>query len=233
MGDSGGLGPGRKRGAPAPERRCRPPNPEPPRLGYPWGVHDQDEAALRALLERAGDGDADAASRLFELLYPNLRAIAGKVFREQRGPHTLQPTAVLHEAYLKLFGNAARGGAAWENRAHFLNVAARAMRQVLVNHARDKHADKRGGDAVRVTLSDAEPAGDAFEPGVLDIDAAITELAALDERQGRIAELRVFGGMTNPEIAQALGVSLRTVELDWSMAKRMIARRLSRDGGAS
>lgn len=199
---------------------------------YSSAVSDHDETALRDLLARARAGEGEAASELFQAMYPNLRAIAGKVFREQRGPHTLQPTAVLHEAYLKLFGNASRGGAAWEDRAHFLNVAARAMRQVLVNHARDKHADKRGGDAVRVTLSgDEDRFGEpGFEPGVLDIDAALTELAALDERQGRIAELRVFGGMTNPEIAQALGVSLRTVELDWSMAKRMIAKRLGRDG---
>jgi RNA polymerase sigma-70 factor (ECF subfamily) len=187
---------------------------------------EHDEAALQELLRLAGSGDADAAARLFELLYPNLRLIAGRIFREQAGPHTLQPTAVLHETYLKLFGAASRGHASWQDRSHFLNVAARAMRQVLVNHARDKHAAKRGGDAVRVTLGDADAAGRALEPGVLDIDAALTELSALDERQGRIAELRVFGGMTNPEIAQALSVSLRTVELDWSMAKRWLASRL-------
>ena len=191
---------------------------------------EQDDAELQELLRRAGGGDAAAASQLFELLYPNLRLIAGRIFREQAGPHTLQPTAVLHETYLKLFGAASRGNAAWQDRSHFLNVAARAMRQVLVNHARDRHAAKRGGEAVRVTLGDGDAAGAPLEPGVLDIDNALTELAGLDERQARIAELRVFGGMTNPEIAQALSVSLRTVELDWSMAKRWLAKRLGNGG---
>lgn len=194
-----------------------------------FGMAEQDDAGLQDLLRRAGEGNADAASQLFEHLYPNLRLIAGRIFREQHGPHTLQPTAVLHETYLKLFGAASRGNAAWQDRSHFLNVAARAMRQVLVNHARDRVASKRGGDAVRVTLGDADAAGDALEPGVLDVDTALSELAGLDERQARIAEMRVFGGMTNPEIAQALGVSLRTVELDWSMAKRWLARRLGHD----
>jgi RNA polymerase sigma factor (TIGR02999 family) len=185
-----------------------------------------DDAALHALLARAGSGDAGAASQLFELLYPDLRLIAGRIFRGQSGPHTLQPTAVLHEAYLKLFGAASRGAASFEDRSHFLNVAARAMRQVLVNHARDKQADKRGGDAVRVTLGEAMAAGGAGDAGVLEMDEALRALESLDERQARIVELRVFGGMTNPEIARAVGVSLRTVEKEWAMAKGWLQRRL-------
>lgn len=184
------------------------------------------ENDTRDLLTRAAAGDQAASARLFELLYPELRAIAGRVFRGQRGGHTLQPTAVLHEAWMKISGASARGGASASDRAHFLNLAARAMRQVLVNHARDRSAAKRGGGDVRVSLADADAAVAAVDPGVLDLDAALSDLATLDERQARLAELKLFGGLTNPEIAEALGVSLRTVELDWTMAKRWLARRL-------
>ena len=186
----------------------------------------QGESALEALLTRVRAGDQAAAGQLFTEVYGELRALAGSLFRRQRPGHTLQPTAVVHEAYVKML-RAAEGGADWRDRAHFFNVAARAMRQVLVNHARDAKAEKRGGpDQRRVTLGDAE-AGD--EPRVLDVLAvneALEELAALDERQARMAELRFFAGLTNAEIAEVLGVSLRTVELDWTMAKRWLAGRL-------
>jgi RNA polymerase sigma factor (TIGR02999 family) len=188
-------------------------------------AHETD-AELGTLLARANAGDAEAASRLFALLYDELRAIAGRVFRGQGAAHTLQPTAVLHEAWLKLAGASARGRASWNDRAHFLNLAARAMRQVLVNHARDRKAAKRGGGDVRVSLAEHDGSVGPPDPAVLDLDAALTELAALDERQARLAELRLFGGLTNPEIAEALGVAVRTVELDWAMAKRWLAKRL-------
>lgn len=182
------------------------------------------DAQLESALERARAGEPGAEQELFGLLYGELRALADRVFRSQRRDHTLQPTALVHEAYLKL---ARPGGKGWNDRAHFMNLAARAMRQILVNHARDKNAEKRGGALAghRVTLSGlAGELDDRLE--VLAVDAALEELSTLDERQGRVAELRVFGGLTNQETAQVVGVSLRTVEMEWKMAKAWLTDRL-------
>ena len=175
------------------------------------------------LLGRLRDGDADAGEELFGLLYPQLRNLAGAIFRSQNPNHTLQPTALVHEAYLKIM----KPGARWEDRAHFCGVAAKAMRHNLVNHARDGAALKRGGGApVRsLTVADAVEAGGA-ELEILALNEALEDLAQLDPRQAQIAELRFFGGLTNKEVAEALGVSLRTVEFDWSMAKGWFASRL-------
>ena len=174
------------------------------------------------ILGRLRDGEPEAAGQLFDLCYAELRGLAGAVFSSQPKGHTLAPTALVHEAYLKMVG--AEGE--WKDRAHFFAVAARAMRQVLINHARDKAALKRGGPGgMRVTLSDAvTPAG--REVDLAAVHEALEELQRLDERQARIAELRFFAGLENQEIAEALGVSLRTVELDWKMAKETLARRL-------
>ena len=182
------------------------------------------------LLARVRSGDAAAAGELFTVLHDELRGIAGRMFRGQPSDHTLQPTAVLNEACIKLLRASADGPKDWKDRAHFLNLAARAMRQVLVSHARDGAARKRGGDAVRVTLGDVEGGNLSAAPDVLDVDSALTELRELDERQAQVAELRFFGGLENREIAEALGVSLRTVELDWRMAKTWLARRLGPQG---
>ncbi|MHC4940081.1 MAG: sigma-70 family RNA polymerase sigma factor [Planctomycetota bacterium] len=175
------------------------------------------------ILGRLRDGDPDAAEELFGVLYPQLRNLAGAVFRSQKANHTLQPTALVHEAYIKMM----KPGAAWEDRAHFCSVAAKAMRQILVNHARDRAALKRGGGAVgrSLTVADAIDEG-GQELDILALHEALEELARLDERQAKIAELRFFGGLANKEVAEALGVSLRTVELDWSMAKGWLASRL-------
>ncbi len=183
---------------------------------------------ITTILDRLSAGDAGAGNELFEQLYPELRDMAARLFRSQRANHTLQPTALLNEAYLKI---ARPGVVAFADRAHFMAVAARAMRQVLVNHARDRSAGKRGGgvDRRRVTLSGAAAPGSDRALDVLVVDDALGELLRLDERQGRIAELRCFGGLTNREVAEVLGVSLRTVELDWRMAKGWLAGRLGDD----
>jgi RNA polymerase sigma factor (TIGR02999 family) len=175
------------------------------------------------ILGRLRDGDPDAGEELFGLLYPQLRGLAGAIFRSQKANHTLQPTALVNEAYIKMM----KPGAAWEDRAHFCSVAAKAMRQILVNHARDGAALKRGGGAVgrSITVADAVDEGGG-ELDILALHEALEDLAQLDERQAKIAELRFFGGLPNKEVAEVLGVSLRTVELDWSMAKGWLASRL-------
>lgn len=175
------------------------------------------------VLERLRGGELEAAGQLFDLCYAELRGLAGAVFRSQPKGHTLAPTALVHEAYLKMVG----GQGEWKDRVHFFAVAARAMRQVLINHARDKAALKRGGsggqaEGMRVTLSDAVTPGGG-EADLVAVHEALERLRELDERQGKIAELRFFGGLENKEIAEALGVSLRTVELDWKMAKETLA----------
>lgn len=184
-----------------------------------------------ALLARLREGDEEAAGELFSTVHGELRNIARALFRGQAPGHTLQPTAIVHEAYFKLLRSAA-SGASWQDRAHFFSVAATAMRQVLVNHARDKAAHKRGGpDARRVTLGDDHGMAAWPETDVLDVHEALEELAKLDERQARIAELRFFAGLTTKEAAEALGIAPRTVELDWTMAKGWLARRLGKDAG--
>lgn len=161
--------------------------------------------------EPSGSGDSGFAEA-----YAELRALAGAHFRRQPGAHTLQPTALVNEVYLRLAGS---GGAAPTDRGHLLALASRAMRQVLIDHARRKKADKRGGDDPRrrVTLSGID--ADAAEWDVLELHEAIERLEELDARQARIVELRFFGGLTVGQVAELLEVSERTVYLDWQMAR--------------
>ena len=177
------------------------------------------------LLGDLRSGKREAEGELFSILYDELREIAGRLFASQKSSHTLQPTALLHEAYLKL---ARPGEHSIQDRAHFLNLAARAMRQILVNHARDRVAEKRGGkDRHRVTLH-PEFAGEAGLSllDLLALDEALEQLAALDPRQAQGVELRIFAGLSHEEVATQLGVSLRTVEGDWRMAKAWLGDRL-------
>ncbi|MBL9148138.1 MAG: sigma-70 family RNA polymerase sigma factor [Phycisphaerae bacterium] len=171
-------------------------------------------------------GDESARSALLPLVYAELREQAESYFRAQRGNHTLQPTALVHEAYLRLMG---KTDIAWESRSHFLAVAAMAMRNVLADHARRRRAQKRGGAAGawgEVTLT-----GLGSDPGERDIDAldlddALRALALVDERQARIVELRFYGGLTVEEVAHVLNVSSGTVALDWRMARAWLRNRL-------
>ncbi|MEM8885905.1 MAG: ECF-type sigma factor [Planctomycetota bacterium] len=177
------------------------------------------------LLQRLREGDDSASGLLFDQLYPELHLIAQRIFRSQNTGHTLQPTVLVHEAYMKMIGTDAPS---WESRAHFCNVAARAMRQILINHARDKSAAKRGGpDAHRVTLHDGDGSGDEAALDLLALDEALTQLEQVSDRQARIAELKLFGGLSAQEIGEALGISKRSVELDWKMAKAWLTRRLA------
>jgi RNA polymerase sigma factor (TIGR02999 family) len=182
------------------------------------------------MLQAWARGDKDAAERVFPLVYDQLRRLAARQLRRERRGHTLQPTALVHEAYVRLAGQRA---AEWPDRAHFFAMAARVMRHVLVDHARRNRAAKRGGSACRVSLDEASPAGRPLELEVVALDEALEELAALDPDQARIVELRFFAGMTVEEVAAALGVSAATVQRDWRTARAWLYRRIAHGLAAS
>jgi RNA polymerase sigma factor (TIGR02999 family) len=184
------------------------------------------------LLEQASAGDASARATLFDVLYRELRRLAESVMRAERANHTLQPTALVHEAFLKLAGNEGR----FESRAHFLGVAAAAMRRVLVDHARGRNAQKRGSGATLVAVNDLDdlprPTPDDIDLVVLD--DALSRLTALDSRQGQIVELRFFGGLSVEETAAVVGVSERTIKREWQTSRAWLRREIARiDSGAA
>jgi RNA polymerase sigma factor (TIGR02999 family) len=158
------------------------------------------------------------------LLYGELRALAADFLRRERSDHTLQPTALVHEAWIRL---SAQAGSPWNDRAHFFAIAAQAMRRILIDHARRRGADKRGGGLQRITLaSGITPPLASTEVDLLALDDALVRLAALDERQARVVELRFFAGLTVEEVAVALGVSARTVASEWRLARAWLSRAL-------
>lgn len=172
------------------------------------------------------DGSATSLEALIPLVYDELRAIAGSYLRGQ-GSHTLQPTALVHEAFVKL----GRGRREWVSQEHFMSTAATAMRQILVDHARRKHADKRGGaSGPRISLDGLEGERDSSELAIEEIDGMLTELQEVDPRAARISEMRMFAGMTHEEIAMVLGVSKTSVSNDWQFARAWLAVRLSDAG---
>jgi RNA polymerase sigma-70 factor (ECF subfamily) len=168
------------------------------------------------LLVDMRQGVPGAETRLLGLVYRELRRIARQCLRNERPDHTLQPTALVHEAYLRLAG---AGGVDWQNRAHFFAVSANTMRRILVDYARNRNARKRGGPAVRLDIPEALMVSEQRSEQVLQLDEALSRLAEFDPRQSKIVELRFFGGLTEEEIAEVLGVSARTVKRDWSMAR--------------
>ena len=191
----------------------------------PMAAHGSDD--LSSALGALDAGDPAVAERLLPLVYDELHAIASSLLRRERPGHTLQPTAVVHEAYLRICGER---GPAWQGRGHFLAIAARAMRQVLVDHARGRGAGKRGADLRRVTLDESltSVGHEAPEVDVLDLHEALGRLNALHPRQAEIVELRFFGGLTVAEAAEHLGVAERTVEKDWTMARAWLFRELKK-----
>lgn len=168
-------------------------------------------------------GEPGPSDRLFELAYDELRDIAARLMRGERAGHTLRPTALVHEAYLRLVDVSQTK---WQDRAHFLRTTARAMRQILVDHARKRLAEKRGGGLNQVTLDDALGAQENPTFEILAFDDALVRLSQLDERMCRVVELRVFAGMNMDEIAHVLLISRRTAYDDWDVAKRWLAREL-------
>ncbi|MET0552837.1 MAG: ECF-type sigma factor [Vicinamibacteria bacterium] len=186
---------------------------------------------MTALLRAWAGGDREAGDRLVPLIYRELRRQAARALRRERRDHTLPATALVHEAYLRLAGAKGR----WEDRAHFFGVAARVMRQVLVDHARRRGAVKRGGSATRVSLDTVAVTPPAREApiDVVVLDQALHELAALDAGKAHIVELRYFGGLTLEETAAAVGVSPATVTREWRLARAWLRRSIAAQDGAA
>lgn len=183
---------------------------------------------VTALLRAWSKGDRAALDELFPVVYRELHRQAERHMRAQSAGHTLQATALVHEAYLRLVN---RENIDWDGRAHFFGVAARAMRSVLVDHARARATAKRGGGADHLTLGDLEKAG-GQEIDVLELDETLKRLGELDPRKGSLVELRYFGGLTIEEAAEVLGVSPATAKREWRTARAWLQRELTRDSSA-
>lgn len=184
--------------------------------------------AVTELLARAAVGDPQALDRLLPLVYDELRAAARRTLAREQVGHTLQATDLVHEAWFKLAGAAP---VPWQGKAHFLAVAARAMRQVLVDHARRRHAGKRGGKAVHVTLGNAGAQETLPPEEMLALDAALERLEALEPRLRAVVEYRFFGGLSEREIAEVLGVTERTIQRDWAKARAWLHKEIYPEAG--
>ena len=185
----------------------------------PTGSH-----AVTELLARWGQGDVAARDMLIPLVYDELRRVAGKCLAGQRHDLTLQPTALVHEAYLRL---TRQEQVSWQNRMHFFAVAAKMMRQILVDHARRQAAAKRGGNALTVELIDAPEVGKSAPIDLIALDDALERLAALDSRQSQIVELRFFGGLSIEETSQIVNISPATAKREWATARIWLHRAMS------
>ena len=176
---------------------------------------DTSRGDVTMLLRELKNGNQHAEEKLIPLVYNELRKLAGGYMRRERSDHTLQATALVHEAYLKLIEQHVD----WQGRAHFFGIAAQMMRRILIDHARAHLRDKRGGGAIEVQLEDAVVFAPERASELLRLDASLDRLAKRDERQGKIVELRFFAGLTVEETAKVLGISDKTVKREWSMAK--------------
>lgn len=187
-----------------------------------------DRTGVSDLLRAWGRGDADAREQVLPLVYQELRRHANRYLRRERVDHTLQPTALVHEAYLRLVG---QSRVRWQNRAHFFGLAAQMMRRILVDHARAHRAAKRPGGAWRIVLDDRIGAIDPPDCDLLALDAALKALTALDQRLGQIVELRYFGGLSEQEVAEVLSISRSTVTREWQTARTWLYRRMTTGAG--
>ena len=188
------------------------------------GMQTEREKPVTALLADWGRGDRDALAQLLPLIYEDLRAIAEGHLRKERGNHTLQPTALVNETYLKLIGQ----HVSWQNRAHFFGVSAEIMRRILVDHARRKQAGKRGGGQQTISISEGIDWPDSRDLDVVALDEALTALAEFDPQQSRIIEMRFFAGLSVEETAEAIGVSPTTIKREWRVARAWLLRELDR-----
>lgn len=174
-----------------------------------------------------GDGDKKALDRLMPFVYEELRRLAGNFMHGQRTDHTLQTTALVNEAYLRLIDSSR---VCWQNRTHFFAISAQLMRRILVDFARAKKANKRGGEGQKITFDENLPVTAKKESELIRLDEALEKLAALNKRQSQIVEMRYFGGMTEEEIGEALNISSRTVRRDWTAARAWLYYELNNSG---
>jgi RNA polymerase sigma-70 factor, ECF subfamily len=179
-------------------------------------VDSEPSKEVTRLLANWSEGNAEAREQLMPLVYNELRRLAASYLRRERADHTLQPTALVHEAYMRLVE---QKNVQWQGRSHFFAITAQLMRRILVDHARGHIADKRGGGAAKVPITEAIIMSQDRPAELLALDESLTRLAALDPQQGRVVELRIFGGLTVEETAEVLHISTATVKRDWSMAK--------------
>jgi RNA polymerase sigma factor (TIGR02999 family) len=193
--------------------------------GLTWGI-PLNHARVTGLLIQWGRGDEGALERLIPLVHDELHTLARRCMTDERAGHSLQATALVNEAYLRLVD---ANDVAWQDRAHFLAVAARVMRRILVDHARTRHALKRGGGAARVTFDEALVVTNEPRADFVALDDALEALATFDERKSRVIELRFFGGLSVEETASVLKVSPATVMGDWRLAKAWLQREMRGD----
>lgn len=179
---------------------------------------------ITRLLVAWGEGDKHALDRLMPFVYEELKRLARSYMRNQRKGHTLQTTALVNEAYLRLVNS---DGVKWQDRSHFYAISANVMRRILVDFARARQSRKRGGDQLRVTFDEGLQRGDGRGTDLLALDEALGRLSGLDERQSKVVELKYFGGLTEDEAAHVLGISARTVRREWSVARAWLYRELS------
>jgi RNA polymerase sigma factor (TIGR02999 family) len=187
---------------------------------------EKDSPDITRILRQWGDGDREALDALIPLVYEELRRQAARYLRRESQEHTLQTTALIHEAYIKLID---QRNTDWQNRAHFFAISAQAMRRILVDHARTKHRDKRGGNELKLPLDEGMAVADArANIDLIALDEALTRLQAIDEQQSRVVELRYFSGMSLEDTADVLKISRATAARDWAMAKSWLHRELTR-----
>jgi RNA polymerase sigma factor (TIGR02999 family) len=198
------------------------PTPPPACLGL---VHSDSTTQVTQLLARWRDGDREALDSLMPLVYDELRRLAHHYLQNERHGHTLQSTALVHEAYVRLVG---QSPPQWQNRSHFFGVAAHLMRQILVDYARGHRAGKRGGDSFKLTLEDAAPTAQPVDVDIVALDDALKTLTQMDPQQGRVVELRFFAGLTIEDTSEVLGISAATVKREWTIARTWLFRELDR-----
>jgi RNA polymerase sigma-70 factor, ECF subfamily len=182
-----------------------------------------DRELVTRLLQQWSGGDKQALDELMPLVYDQLHKLAANCMRGERGDHTLRATALVHEAYVRLVDS----DVAWQNRVHFYAVSARVLRNILVDHAKAHHRQKRGGNAEKISLDDAVLVGPETPAGVVEVDEALQRLAAHDQRKSEIVEMLFFGGLTYDEVAEALKISPATVQRELKMAKAWLHRELA------